>query len=165
MKIDTMPYRAPIESKIPREWLHMRLQLMLAKLEYKLSHDDSEDAQSRLSSYILPAICEMAMLAAEGELNGFASVCLRMAERVEPYRQQKTLPDTVLRALAEWMLHADRYLRRPSSRVRSSSLVKRLGDDAWGHPLGPEEQVHLLGEFAADADGALHTRALVSASH
>lgn len=140
-------------SGTPRAWLRLRVQLMIAKIDYRLNQMDDGPSGSMLG-YFLAANCELAMVAAEGGLNGFAATCLRMAERIEPIRRSDSLPDPTLRALAEWMLHADRYLRRPSSRVRSLSLVTRLNDSAWGVPLTPQERDRLIAQFASDSETA-----------
>jgi hypothetical protein len=165
MKMEASPISNVVTPAVSRDWLRLRLQVMLAKLDYKLHKVPNDSSLDGVSGYFLAATCEMAMVAAEGGLNGFASICLRMAERLEPYRRRRLMPDSKLQALGEWMLHADRYLRRPSSRVRTTSLVRRLNDAAWSNPLGRDEGDRLIEEFLSDWNSSVRDESLAHTPH
>jgi hypothetical protein len=139
--------RVDMAPEASRAWLRLRVQLLLARLHYSVSQLPNDGSRGSASGYFLGATCEMAMFAAKGDLNGFSSLCLLMAARIEPYNRKRHFPDEALRALSEWMFDADRYLRRPSSRVRSTSLVGRLNDPAWGHPMQEQERHQLINEL------------------
>jgi hypothetical protein len=127
--------------------LRLRLQRLLAKLDFSLGESTYPGSgRKSLTGDVIITLGGMAVLAAETELCGFASICVRLAERLEPLDRQLTMPPRTLVALAEWLLEADRYLRRPQSRVRTASLVVRLNDPAWNSPLEDSERIALITE-------------------
>jgi len=162
MNVAEITAKLPVTPDASRAWLRLRLQLLLAKLEFILSQP-ADGSRGSMSGYFLASTCEMAMFAAEGGLSGFASVCLQIAARIEPFHRDKRLPDPALEALGRWLLEADRYLRRPTSRVRGASLISRLNDAAWARPLSNAEQQALAAEMmisctdVTPADTLAHT--------
>jgi len=142
-----MPVKHPGQDRLPaEEILELLLDLYHCVAECDFSQDPLRPEGSNFSR-LTCLLRQLAVAARAGGRCGYASVCLRVAERLQPLVEVGHLPASTLRALTEWSL---KYLTNPANRKRAAALLPPIFDST--SCLGVAEQACLLRDLQNDAD-------------
>jgi len=145
-----MPVKLPGQDRLPADAvLDLLLDLYHCVSACDFSRDPLRPEGSNFSrlTYLLR---QLAVAARAGGRCGYASACLRVAERLQPLVEVGPLPASTLRALAEWSRASLKYLTNPANRKRAAALLPPIFDST--SCLGAAEQACLLRDLQNDAD-------------
>ncbi|MGA3158767.1 MAG: hypothetical protein ABSE43_14460 [Steroidobacteraceae bacterium] len=98
---------------------------------------------------VLSGLQGLSIVAKAAGFGGFAALCLRVYGQFEQLCPDGRVSNSAAQLLVGWTHHADRYLRKPSSRTLIATLVSQLGAAAWASPLPAREQDRFIHEMLA----------------
>ncbi len=108
---------------------------VLIRLQYLKSQIYGKDTEEIL--------CTLRGLAATARATGvdaYASICLHLAELMEPLIGAGGLPGATRRVLKAWTDRSHRYLRHPCNPSHAALLVEHLNQPEWASPFSVDEQ-------------------------
>jgi hypothetical protein len=98
---------------------------------------------------VLASLQRLAVAGQAAGFSGFARMCLRVTEQLERLCPESRVSNAAAQLLIGWIHHADRYLRKPSSRTLIATLVSQMGSPQWPAPLPAREQDRFIHEMLA----------------
>jgi hypothetical protein len=146
----TMPVKLRIQDPLPmEEMFELLLDLHHCVAECEFSQDPLR-AEGSNHPQLTCLLRQLAVAARVGGWCAYASVCLRVAERLQPLVEAGDLPQSTLRALTDWSCASLQYLTQPDNRKRAAAILPPVFDR--NSHLGIAEKACLLRDLQNDAD-------------
>jgi hypothetical protein len=145
-----MPVKLPGQGQLPaEEMFELLLDLYHCVSECEFSRRPLTP-QGSIFSRLTCLLRQLAVAARADGRCGYASVCLRVAERLQPLVEAGRLPTSTLIALAEWSRASLKYLWSPDNRKRAAAILPPVFDE--NTCLSGAERAYLLRDLQNDAD-------------
>ena len=133
--------------------MHNRFQLLLRLQDFRRRMrrwqriDRTATGDANTAAEVCAALRNLALVASQEGFGAFSSLCLRLAERAEPWQRQHAVPASALGQLDTWMEAAERCMRQPSNRFLAARLVQQLNAVEWQIALSEREREAFISEM------------------
>lgn len=127
----------------------LRLQYLCGQTHRWKMRGTTRDQGTHELPDVLSGLQGLSIVAGAAGFSGFAGLCLRVSGQFELLCPEGRVSNSAALLFVSWAHHADRYLRKPSSRTLIATLVSQLGAAEWASPLPAREQDRFIQEMLA----------------